>query len=224
MKIAYITAVLFALGSATNEEGLAYLSTKASETGVNRLPSGLLYKIIRRGAGLEHPRVDTPCDVHYEGTLPDGSVFDSSYKRGTPTTFAPNQVIKGWTEALQLMVAGDKWEVYLPSELAYGDGGSGSIPPGAALTFKMELIELKGPGVPSIKCDPATGDECTNEEKQYIAKAKTWDTSKLKEETDRISAILGKKLNPGRTLWANRRRRILELLAESAKKNSAGEL
>lgn len=92
------------------------------------------------------PLVSTPCACHYAGTLTDGTEFDSSYKRGSPTTFAPNQVIKGWTEAMQLMREGDTWELYLPSELAYGDRGAGrSIPGGAVLVFKLNLIEVKGP-------------------------------------------------------------------------------
>merc|ERR1719382_9585 len=90
----------------------------------------------------------TPCECHYAGRLLDGSEFDSSYKRGTPTTFAPNQVIKGWTEAMQLMVQGDKWEMYIPYNLAYGEDGSPpSIPPAACLTFIMEIVKIKGPTV-----------------------------------------------------------------------------
>merc|ERR1712224_535546 len=90
------------------------------------------------------------CICHYRGTLLSGKEFDSSYKRGSPATFAPNQVVKGWTEALQLMRAGDKWKLYLPSELAYGDRGAGSdIPGGAVLVFELELLELK-PGPSNI--------------------------------------------------------------------------
>merc|ERR1712232_581878 len=101
------------------------------------------------GEGKEHPTADSPCDCHYKGTLIDGKEFDSSYKRGKPTTFAPNQVIKGWTEAMQLMVEGDKWEMYIPSELAYGDRGAGGVIPGkAALVFQMELVKIKGKKVP----------------------------------------------------------------------------
>ena len=89
------------------------------------------------------PNIDTPCDCHYAGTLIDGTEFDSSYKRGKPLTFAPNQVIKGWTEAMQLMKEGGKWELYIPSELAYGDrGAGGDIPGGAALIFTLELLKV----------------------------------------------------------------------------------
>lgn len=91
------------------------------------------------------PALSTPTKCHYAGTLIDGTEFDSSYKRGEPLTFAPNQVIKGWTEAMQLMKEGSKWELYIPSELAYGDrGAGGAIPGGAALVFQIEMIEVLG--------------------------------------------------------------------------------
>ncbi len=92
----------------TNEAGLAFLAENKDKPGVITLPSGLQYKVLKRGKGLDHPTVSAPCSCHYEGKLMDGSVFDSSYERGQPTSFAPQQVIKGWTEAMQMMVAGDK--------------------------------------------------------------------------------------------------------------------
>lgn len=110
------------------------------------MPSGLQYKVLREGWGLDHPKASTPCECHYAGTLIIGTEFDSSYKRGKPTTFAPNQVIKCWTEAMQLMVEGDKWEMYIPMELAYGpDGKPPKIPAAAALIFTMEICGIKGP-------------------------------------------------------------------------------
>ena len=106
----------------TTPEGKAWLADKATQEGVVRLDSGLLYKILKSGPdGAKKPSIDTPCECHYKGTLIDGREFDSSYSRGMPATFAPNQVIKGWTEAMQLMKEGDHWELYIPSELAYGD-------------------------------------------------------------------------------------------------------
>ena len=95
-------------------DGDKFLAENKLKEGVITLPSGLQYKVLEEGAGLEHPLVSTPCACHYAGRLIDGTEFDSSYKRGTPTTFAPNQVIKGWTEAMQLMVQGDKWEMCTP--------------------------------------------------------------------------------------------------------------
>mmetsp|Transcript_4808 Transcript_4808/g.12083 ORF Transcript_4808/g.12083 Transcript_4808/m.12083 type:complete len:162 (+) Transcript_4808:84-569(+) len=137
---------LYTVLAGTSADGIAYLEAKGKEDGVVTLPSGLLYKEVRAGnADGKTPTVNSPCKCHYAGTLIDGSEFDSSYKRGEPLTFAPNQVIKGWTEAMQLMKEGAKWELYIPSELGYGDrGAGGSIPGGAVLVFTLELLEVKG--------------------------------------------------------------------------------
>ena len=138
--------VLWTLAAAagTTPEGLQWLLQKKTEAGVVETESGLLYKEIRPGTG-KTPTIDSPCSCHYSGTLIDGTEFDSSYKRGEPLTFAPNQVIKGWTEAMQMMKEGAKWELYIKSELAYGDRGAGGlIPPGAVLIFELELLKVKG--------------------------------------------------------------------------------
>lgn len=131
--------------SNAQEEGVKFLAENKSKEGVITLNSGLQYKVLKEGSGSSHPLAHTECACHYEGTLLDGSKFDSSYDRGAPTTFAPNQVIRGWTEAMQLMVEGDKWELYIPPELAYGSRGAGPIPGGATLVFKMEIVKIKGP-------------------------------------------------------------------------------
>lgn len=133
-------------GEAALEEnkvlGMAFLEKNKAREGVKTLESGLQYEVLASGEG------DTPTDkdkvkVHYHGTLIDGTVFDSSVERGTPATFGVTQVIKGWTEALQLMKVGDKWKIFLPSDLAYGPRGAGaSIGPNAALIFEVELLEV----------------------------------------------------------------------------------
>ena len=131
------------------EAGLVFLEANKAKDGVTTLPSGLQYRVLEEGSGMEHPTVGTPCECHYAGRLLDGTEFDSSYKRGTPSTFAPNQVIKGWTEAMQLMVQGDKWEMYIPYGLAYGANGKPpKIPPAAALIFIMEIVRIKGETTP----------------------------------------------------------------------------
>ena len=95
--------------------------------------------------GGKSPGPNTPCSCHYRGTTIHGKEFDSSYSRGQPTTFAPNQVIRGWTEAMQMMKEGDKWELVIPSELAYGDRQMGAdITPGAVLVFEMEIMKVLG--------------------------------------------------------------------------------
>ena len=132
----------------TTAEGLAFLAANAKEQGVTQLASGLQYKILQRAADLasaKSPLKDTPCECHYVGTLIDGTEFDSSIKRGKPATFAPSQVVKGWTEAMQLMAEGDKWRLFLPSELAYGDRARGQhITPGAVLIFELEILKVNG--------------------------------------------------------------------------------
>ena len=136
--------------------GAAFLATKEAEAGVYKLPSGMLFKILNKGNGAVSPLPSTKCSCHYEGTLITGKVFDSSYRRGQPIDFAPNQVIPGWTEALQMMREGDKWEVFLPYNLAYGTRGAGSdIPPFATLVFTMELVKVKGAGRSTEEVDRA---------------------------------------------------------------------
>ena len=123
------------------ESGLKFLEENAKKKGVKTTESGLQYKIIKAGKGVSPLAADI-VKVNYEGSLIDGTKFDSSYDRGEPAEFAVNQVIKGWTEALQLMKAGGVWELYIPFESAYGERGSGSIKPFSTLIFKVELISI----------------------------------------------------------------------------------
>lgn len=131
-------------------EGERFLADVETKPGVHKLPSGMRFKILTKvnnASGVRSPNIGDQCSVHYHGTLPNGNVFDSSMKRGKPSTFAPNQVIKGWTEALQYMVEGEEWEVYLPPNLAYGASGAGGvIPPYATLIFKIQLIKVLSGG------------------------------------------------------------------------------
>ena len=118
------------------------MAEKEAEDGVVVLPSGLMYKVVETGDGATPGPRDNVM-VHYRGTLLDGTVFDSSYDRGQPATFPVNRVIAGWVEALQLMTEGSKWELYIPSEMAYGRGGAGAdIGPDCALVFEVELINI----------------------------------------------------------------------------------
>jgi FKBP-type peptidyl-prolyl cis-trans isomerase FklB len=122
-------------------EGTAFLATNAKREGVTTLESGLQFEVITAGSG-EKPTRESTVRTHYHGTLIDGTVFDSSYDRGQPAEFPVGGVIAGWTEALQLMGTGSKWRLYVPSELAYGAQGVGSIPPHSALVFDVELLEI----------------------------------------------------------------------------------
>lgn len=122
--------------------GEAFLAGNAKKEGVVTLPSGLQYEVITEGTGKK-PSATDRVQCHYEGTLIDGTVFDSSIKRGEPAVFGVNQVIRGWVEALQLMQEGAKWRLYIPYDMAYGENGAGEmIPPYSALIFDVELIKV----------------------------------------------------------------------------------
>lgn len=125
-------------------EGDAFLTANKAKEGVVSLPSGMQYKILKEGTGPK-PAASDSVVCNYRGTLINGTEFDSSYKRGEPATFAVNRVIKGWTEALQLMPVGSKWQLFVPSSLAYGDQGApgGAIPPGSTLVFEVELLSIQ---------------------------------------------------------------------------------
>ena len=119
-----------------------YLTKNAKQEGVVTLDSGLQYKVLASGAGAS-PKAESKVEVHYRGTLIDGTEFDSSYKRGEPASFPVNGVIAGWTEALQLMKEGDKWQLAIPPQLAYGERGAPPvIPANAALVFEVELLKI----------------------------------------------------------------------------------
>ena len=129
-------------GKNARAEGEAFLAENKKRAGVVTTASGLQYEVLAEGTG-RHPRATDTVRCHYEGTLIDGTVFDSSYRRGTPAEFGLNQVIAGWTEGVQLMKEGAKYKFYLPYRLAYGEHGAGaSIPPYAALVFTVELIKV----------------------------------------------------------------------------------
>jgi FKBP-type peptidyl-prolyl cis-trans isomerase FklB len=130
-----------AQGEKNKKEGEAFLAENKKKEGVKTLPSGLEYKVITEGKGKSPKDTDT-VTVHYKGTLIDGTEFDSSYKRNEPATFPVNGVIKGWTEALQLMKEGSKWQLFIPANLAYGDAGRPGIPPNSVLIFEVDLLKV----------------------------------------------------------------------------------
>ncbi|MFH1616014.1 MAG: FKBP-type peptidyl-prolyl cis-trans isomerase [Planctomycetota bacterium] len=132
---------MMAEGAKNIAEGAAFLEANKTKEGIKVLPSGLQYKVLQEGAGRS-PDANDRVKTHYRGRLIDGTEFDSSYKRNQPAEFAVNGVIKGWTEALQLMNEGSRWELYVPAELAYGQRGSGRIPPNSVLIFEVELLEV----------------------------------------------------------------------------------
>jgi len=124
------------------EKGLEFLTANKEIDGVIETSTGLQYKVLTAGTGSEHPTAQSKVKVHYHGTLIDGAVFDSSVDRGEPISFGLNQVIKGWTEGVQLMVVGEKTRFFIPANLAYGNSSTGIITPGSVLIFDVELLAI----------------------------------------------------------------------------------
>jgi FKBP-type peptidyl-prolyl cis-trans isomerase FklB len=147
------------VGEKNRKDGEAFLAENKSKEGVVTLPSGLQYKILKTGDGPKPTTQDT-VTCNYRGTLLDGKEFDSSYKRGQPASFPVGGVIKGWTEALQLMPVGSKWQLFIPADLAYGDRRAGpDITPGSTLIFEVELLSIKDktPAAAQPATPPPTG-------------------------------------------------------------------
>ena len=148
--ILIIVAVVFIRRAGANKElaefniqqGQEFLAANAKNVDVQQTESGLQYEVISSGTGDVHPKASDQVKVHYHGTLIDGTVFDSSVNRGAPISFGLNQVIKGWTEGVQLMVVGEKTKFYIPANLGYGNRAAGAIPPGSVLIFEVELLAI----------------------------------------------------------------------------------
>ena len=129
--------------AAQAQAGVAFLAQNGERSGVTTTASGLQYEVITSGSGGAKPKETDTVNVHYHGTLMDGTVFDSSVERNEPISFPLNGVIPGWTEGLQLMGVGDKYRFFIPSDLAYGDSGAGPIPPNSTLIFEVELLSIE---------------------------------------------------------------------------------
>ncbi len=143
-----------ALAETNKKDGAAFMAANATKPGVVTLPSGLQYKILTPGTGPKPTATDSVV-CNYRGTLLDNTEFDSSYKRGQPATFPVTGVIKGWTEALQLMPVGSKWQLFIPPDLAYGERAQGPIGPNATLVFEVELMSIEPKTPPAAPATPA---------------------------------------------------------------------
>ena len=131
------------LAEKNRSAGSEFLTANADKPEVTTTASGLQYEILQTGSGEVHPKASDKVKVHYHGTLLDGKVFDSSVERNSPISFGLNQVIKGWTEGVQLMKEGDKFRFFIPAHLGYGNRGAGEIGPGALLIFEVELLAIE---------------------------------------------------------------------------------
>ncbi len=163
---AEITKEVEAKAKANKEAGEKFLAENEKKEGVQKTASGLQYKVITEGTGAKPKATDT-VTVHYEGKLIDGKVFDSSYERGEPVSFRLNEVIKGWTEGVQLMNTGSKYELYIPSDLAYGETGNPNIEPNSVLIFTVELLDEAA--AKKAQADAKTKQEAQMAELQKLA-------------------------------------------------------
>lgn len=171
-------------------EGDKFLAENKNKDGVITLPSGLQYKVITAGTGPKPATNDTVV-THYKGTLLDGTEFDSSIGRGQPASFGVTKVIKGWTEALQMMPVGSKWQLFIPSDLAYGASGQPpKIGPNATLTFEIELLDIKPPSIPAVTTATAAPAAVTSDIIKVPSKAELEKGAKIevikKEDLDKL--------------------------------------
>ena len=185
--MAFQTEARKKLAEKNKKEAEEFLAANKSKPGVVTAASGLQYKILTEGQG-ESPKATDNVTVHYKGTLLDGTEFDNSYKRNQPASFGVGQVIKGWTEALQLMKPGAKWQLFVPPDLAYGEAGRPGIPPNALLTFEVELISVQTAAPAAAPAQPVTSDIIKVPSKEELDKGakieviKASDLEKLKEQ------------------------------------------
>jgi len=216
-SFAFLT--LISVTAATDESGTTFLEGMSAEADVVTLPSGLRYKVLEKGGGSFHPKQDAPCLYHYTSTLIDGSQSDSSYVRGAPSTAAPDKVIAGLSEAMQLMVEGDKWGLYIPSELAYGSlGNTPKIPADAALVYTVELIKIKGTRTPAWKCKVATLEDCDDRMKAFIQKSVAdfgGDLDELEHEIMRLVKSINTDMDEEILIWINVRVFLLQQMMVS---------
>jgi hypothetical protein len=192
----------------TNEAGVQFLQENKLKPGVVMLPSGLQYKILQSGEGTKHPKPDSECKVDYEAVTLDGSQIDSSYIMGEPYVFAPNEVLPGMQEALQLMVEGDTWELYVSAELGVRDADRDDTVEGEVIIYTVKLVEIEGDVIPAM-CKVDGFVRCSDKEIKYIERIREWDASKHASEYQRLKGIQGSKVKKELKLWLDQRVNIL---------------
>lgn len=232
--VALLATVFFLLpyhlaASGTNEVGIQFLEDNKNRPGVVALPSGLQYKVLRKGGGEVHATIETNCRMHLACTTPsltpdaigkepeDWDSFENTYKSNAPAAFAPKYVMKGWAEAMQLMVEKDVLEVYTPSELAYGDKGHDSkVKGGEVLICRMEMESIKAwkDTNQGLACDVATLQGCTDRQTTYLEKQRLASAEKRKGELERLRGMQEGNMKPETKSWVLTRIWMLEKMAE----------
>lgn len=215
------------VSAATNQEGLDWLAENAKKDGVVSDYSGMQYKILQRGHGVVSPasgQAEVAC--HFEGRIINGEVFDAT-PEGEPYIFRPIDALDGWFSILLKMVVGDVYELYLPSDLAFGDEGSKNkkVKAGDVAIFKLELVEITGKTKSALECNPEKPKRrCTDEEKKFIDEVKQQDKKKLQKELKKLSKKLKKPMKPELEEWVHRRIHILNQLVVSKEGDGKQEL
>jgi len=217
----YFSSYSAVYAETSNPDSVAWLYENSKKEGVKILASGLQYKVIKSGNGKDHPSYNSHCEIHYSVKDVNGTEFESSYG-GKPHKFAPQQALTGWSEVLALMVEGDVWELYIPSELATGDKEfSPGIKEGNAAIFTLELTNILGSRVPKIDCNVMTLENCDKREKEYIETLREKcgdDVDALEAELEEIQVETDtpKAHSPYHFDWLRRRVNVLTNLIDKA--------
>jgi FKBP-type peptidyl-prolyl cis-trans isomerase FklB len=217
----------------TNELGLKYLKERALEPGVIKMPSGWLYKVHRHGEGKFHPTEDSECEMWYIGTTPrltpkahetandteavktEWKHFNSAYHNGKTLAFQPAHMPL-FKEAMQMMVEGDHWEIYMPSEIGYGDRGQDPyVEGGACLIWRLELEKILGEKVPVDECDVVSKKDCDEEQADYIDKMAAGTAETRSAEYKRLYAMTGQDMKSKKKHWLLARLKLLKKMQDS---------
>lgn len=210
----------------TNEFGKKFLEGHRKREFTRKLDDGLLVDVFRDGDGLDHPTEDSPCEINWEGRIaqdfPNGKKFGSTFDSGESVTLAPNQVMPGWKQAMLQMVEGDKWELYVPAELAYSDEDRpAGVGADDALVFIVEIVKIKGGRKSASHCNVITEEYCKDKEIEYISKLKGLGApegpKKIKKELTRLKSMEASgasNMNEEKRSWLAARINLLEKLSK----------
>jgi len=208
----------------TNEVGMKFLEKLKTRKDLTFLPSGVMYKILRNGRGIFHPTTKSKCASHHSVKLIDGTIVDSTYSRNSPTILSPKSVLKGLGEVMKLMVRGDKWRIYLPSEVAFGDRGNPpTIRQGSVVIFVLEIISIRGGKKLAHKCKVSTLKGCTKKEKKFVKRMNKRTIALINKELLRLKKMQLRQMKPRLRLWLQRRVAIIKQIRTRKKRKKKSE-